>query len=667
MSIDSDRDFRGYNRYSGDGLSPAVLGNLPIGQPGTGVFNITKESLRRRFDSVDEAIANMEAMRDYIEGIIGDAVSSSNVPIFQTVASAQAVAGGIPIGMNVIRITGKSTAGVGGAYFKRVGSTKVTGSFQDAASVWWEPTRDPGSLLALASTTTIDVGVGTTGDFADLTTAVDRLLPYAATNAEIKLHIVSPLTSGLLCMRGDFSRFTIVSDIGVVPLDAGFTGPSDSAWPADNISNNLILGYYADLPTLGCVIDMGNKGGHGYYGVYECRGSVQVDCGVINAGQMGLVARTSHFNAYHTNWSGATQAGIRAAHGAMIGAQQANASNCCKNSTPENGAENQGAVDVSRMSFVHFREGNASGSGARAINVRRDSIVCFQEANCSGAAFSSVYFHDASFGSGYGANITGATGAAGGSGLGRGLTVESGSVVDVRGAAISGNSVRDIEIADGGVVIASGVTTTHSSGTPVKPQLADTNAFSFNAYSNRGLIISDRGPLFNWGEYSPTGSTNGKDINENTILVSSRNFTSSLQHFAFANTNGPVGSINTAANGTQFLTTSDGALKTNRTPLASEINIADLLDRLAAGLVAFDWLRAMDLQPAGDRGHGLIAQDVAAILPMLVSPRVGEPGAEGWVPAQVDYSKLAIYLLGGWAKLRADNAALAARIAALEI
>lgn len=149
------------------------------------------------------------------------------------------------------------------------------------------------------------------------------------------------------------------------------------------------------------------------------------------------------------------------------------------------------------------------------------------------------------------------------------------------------------------------------------------------------------------GTFSDVGVTNGTRFAPVSFtLDSSRSLTSSLNHQRFYNPNGQVGGVATNGTATVFATSSDVRMKGNRAPAVIDVDaILSALD-----FETWDWLRWRNggWEETGDRGIGLIAQDVHAVLlqhapdliPMVVSIGAGEPGDEEFCPWALDYGKL---------------------------
>lgn len=625
-----DRDFRDFRRYTNDGLpyEPAAA-PLPVGDPASGAQPISKLVMRNAFGYVDESLTSIAATRGYIEGLVVDAVSATEVPIFSTVSALALY--DVPDGMNVIRVTGWSTAGTGGFTAIRNPSSTHPYKFTDGGGAVWEPVSDPAKIDAFEpGVTSVVIGIGTTGDYADLPTATESLRHYLQSGRQrFDLTIVSPLTAGLFVEYADFRKFTIKSSIGTVSLASGWTGYSDAAYNANNKTRNLIQGHCAQMPVLDCVIDMGHTGDSGYYGIWGCEGTILPGAGIINAGYCGLEMRASRCNAYSTVWNGANQSGIRVAHSADVSAQSATANNCCR---AVDSGPTTGAVDVSRTSTLHFRAGSATGSGAAGMNVRRTSRCTFEDANFSGAASYGVIFQDVSSGSGYGAIVEDVTGT---QGMGYGIWIRGG-MVDLQGATIRDNAGADIRIGDsspfqsGAHVDVTNVTTTTGQN-----KIADYLGIDrFNLPNRYGILENAAMPSpLDIGKFSEVGASRGWEWDESFhILKSSAAVTTSSTHMQFftpASGGTVAGTITTTGSATSYGTTSDGRLKRNQRAPDSD---------------AIAWLHALRVRqfewPDGATDIGLIAQELLEVEPGAVSVGEGEPGQAGFVPMSVDYSKL---------------------------
>jgi hypothetical protein len=506
------------------------------------------------------------------------------------------------------------------------------------------------------------------GDYPTLQHAVDAILVRSKRRRQrILIQAGHALTAGLWCRDANYRGIRIEAEDAVVPLAAGFAGISVVGIPAVGADPNettglLIAGYNADLPTLACVIDMDHQHGCGYACVWGGSGFVAPGGGVINAGYHGAMARNAIMVLHQSDFHGANGSAVRLAYVAAAAAQSSNLSGSCR--TPNNSS--QGAADVSRTSRLHARLCDMSGSGAAAVAFSRCSGGTVEQSNLSGAAFSGLVANGCSPVSAYGCQINGATGAAGGTGSGRGVLVEDGSVVHLSGSTITGNATKDIELRQGGAAIVDGVTTTSSPSAGV-PAAADCNPPQFNVPTNRGVLWNqDRPTVFNMGAFSETGETGGADYTVDSVHRSSRPSTDGRDHMQFYNPNGLVGKIATSGSGTTYSTVSDARLKHDPQPL----DLAGFYDLASAiEIVSFEWKRA-DGTLTGQQGIGVIAQQLQALDPVLaaqfVVPGVGEPGDEDFQPLTVDYGRLGMAALVGMQRQRALIADLTARVAALE-
>jgi YD repeat-containing protein len=139
-------------------------------------------------------------------------------------------------------------------------------------------------------------------------------------------------------------------------------------------------------------------------------------------------------------------------------------------------------------------------------------------------------------------------------------------------------------------------------------------------------------------------------------LLTDTTSASTRSHYLLYNSNGLVGSITTNGSATAFNTTSDGRLKVNREDISVEMDIGALIDALEPK--AYDLLSGVTGEPTGERGYGLIAQDVLPIVPSAVSEGTGTLGADDFKPWGMDYSKLVVFLLAEIKSLRGRVAAL---------
>jgi hypothetical protein len=121
---------------------------------------------------------------------------------------------------------------------------------------------------------------------------------------------------------------------------------------------------------------------------------------------------------------------------------------------------------------------------------------------------------------------------------------------------------------------------------------------------------------------------------------------------SFQNDTGQCGSIQTNANTTAYLQTSDARLKTDR-GLARSTTILERTE-----IHEYDW-------PDGTPGRGVFSQDAYTILPVANAPGTDERDAAGRLvrPWSTDYSKYVPDLIVGWQQHAARIAALEAAVA----
>lgn len=631
MAPTVDEVLREFVRYQGDGMGG--IGPLPIGDPQSGIYHPTKKDIRDTVGQVFDIRDEVEDIRDYVAGLVSDVVSQATVPHFSTVTAVQGYS--IPVGMNVIYITGRTTAGIGGHYYNRRPGSTHPFRFTDGAGAVWEPTTNPAALAALSSAAAgITVGVGATGDYPDIPTAIASLENYSCRPGQkIVLRLVSPITRGYLSSQGrDDSKFLITNGTGgaSVPLASGFEGVSDVGLGANERTDNLLAGYYAALPTLGCLINMGNTGGSGYYGIWQCSGLIMMGCGVINAGYNALEWRGGGGVAgYKTVWNGATCSGIRIAHAASGAFQESTANDCCKN--PDSG-ETTGAIDVSRLSTLHFRGGQAMRSGAAAVNLRRASRLVAEESDFSyGAAYGLILQH-ASNASIWGITVknTGKTATSGGYGV-----WARDAYVTLQGATVTGSAgVADIRLGDsspdhsGAMVNVSNVTTTH--GINALQDYMGIDRFNhpsrygvaWNAAVDEPMAI---------GAFSATGLSRGVDCNpEFNFLRVSSNSNDASTLFAAYNPSGQAGRLVSQGSTFSLQSTSDARLKRD----LGEIDFDPYAWALAVKIRNFEWISD------GSRQIGPFAQELYETDPYAVMRGSGDPGDEDFVPWTLDFSKL---------------------------
>ncbi len=135
------------------------------------------------------------------------------------------------------------------------------------------------------------------------------------------------------------------------------------------------------------------------------------------------------------------------------------------------------------------------------------------------------------------------------------------------------------------------------------------------------------------------------------------NSTGPANQIVFYNPNGEVGTINTDGFNTAYGTSSDYRFKHDVQPLT------DGLSTIAA-------LKPSTYKWIGDDsyGEGFIAHELAEHIPLAVTGEKDAVNEDGSIkPQSVDYSKIVVHLVAAVQELKAENDALKARIAALEV
>jgi hypothetical protein len=157
-----------------------------------------------------------------------------------------------------------------------------------------------------------------------------------------------------------------------------------------------------------------------------------------------------------------------------------------------------------------------------------------------------------------------------------------------------------------------------------------------------------------------SGSVSGKMIDRTTgagQIYSSRNSTSSANHFVFYNPNGAVGTISTSASATAYNTSSDYRLKENVVALTGAIDRVNQLQVHRFNFIA-DPDKTVD---------GFLAHEAQAVVPECVTGTKDEVDADGNPVYQgIDQSKLVPLLTAALQEALAEIESLKARVTALE-
>ncbi len=219
---------------------------------------------------------------------------------FQYENRAEVQARTVPAEVKVIRVHGRQSAGYGGAWYRRVGTSTHPFKLVDMSGAIFEPTGDPASISALVPPGEA-VTIGEGGDFPDIQTAADLLWAYSA-DRMVELRIVSPPKKGWLIRAEGFYRLT--SAIGPVVLPSDFEGVSNTymeGFGANTMAStyrsdkNFIVGMGVRAPQIGCVIDMNSPRGSNRLGngIHIQHGSIYIEggCGFKRAGLVGVMAQ----------------------------------------------------------------------------------------------------------------------------------------------------------------------------------------------------------------------------------------------------------------------------------------------------------------------------------------------------------------------------------------
>lgn len=345
--------------------------------------------------------------------------------------------------------------------------------------------QDPtgsGVFRLLNGTVTRTAVVRIPEDYSSLQQAIDDLANRISTTepADINVRISGGFSpdSGLLLTDGDYSQFRIVSDDTTVTLSSSF--PS---------SSNIIEGLNAVMPRLAVLFDAVGRGNHGIY-VRACRGIVEPNKGVLNAGYFGLYvneastykADSSRFTNAGANNSVSSQVdatGISARRGSKVFATGCDVSNSlryglsaskgstvvCDNTSADNCGRH--GIRADEASVVQCAYASARFAGAFGIYALRGSTIHAEGADANGsdrgiyAAFGSFITAENSTASnctsrGYIASHGSKISASGGeaNNVVEGVFSARGSTIDFHGGTSTTGSVGDTNLAvsEGGII-----------------------------------------------------------------------------------------------------------------------------------------------------------------------------------------------------------------------
>lgn len=300
-------------------------------------------------------------------------------------------------------------------------------------------------------------------DFEDLQSAIDFTRKIRnGVDTEIIMQSGFQPSSGINVINHDLGHIIIKSEDDVVTVSSSFSG-------------HFLRGYNATLPRLSCLVDMDNKGSDGYRAEYSSKGVISPQCGVINAGDSGLYARTSVVTGAYANFSGANGRGLWATRSANVSLAQGDLSGC-KGSV---GAYVSRASNVD-LSDADISNGNVSNYAVWVVRSRLNMLNAdISNTNGSGLFVSSTSNVTAS-----NCNMNNITGI--------GINCRFNSVIHIGGSTLSRCGGDGIRVDTGSTVTGGNVTLTRCEGVPltviegsraVLPRLAANT-------STNGILIS---------------------------------------------------------------------------------------------------------------------------------------------------------------------------------
>ena len=341
-------------------------------------------------------------------------------------------------------------------------------------------------------------------DFLTLQSAIEHYqLKNNGLNVVIELLIESGyvIQDGLYLKDGDYSKFKITSEDDIV---------------LSNVTGHLIEGNRAVLPTLSCLIDMQHLGLIGIRAIKNSRGSVDISCGIINAGSNGIVvSEGSHYHLFSSNFSGAGNRCLWVSNGSIAECELANFSNAGGRS-----------VYVSRGSKANIHKCNVKNSGETAVYSIRSEINA-QETDVSGAVNYGYY-------AGSGSTIICNDGVINNTGN-SGIYCSNGSTVSASRVLIENCSSYAIECSSGSIVDAGVCSIDNCLGV-----MADYGS-TINARSSNILNSNDVGVLSKNGSHIIITLTNILNSVKDDLNVSLAGF---IYGYSAKTTNSTGSSIN---------------------------------------------------------------------------------------------------------------------------
>lgn len=294
--------------------------------------------------------------------------------------------------------------------------------------------------------------------------------------------------AALYAHDGDYSHIRITSEDAEVPVSSSFEGSA--------IRNVRARGVVLD-----CLINMSNATSafDGYTAEKGSKGYVNVNCGVKNAGRIGLYSRQvsamyaaraaedpaesgvvftgagdwGHYCNHGSrsylrggDFSGAGSIGIQVRHGAV-----SDASDCDVSDSNGEGylAENSATINAALST--------ASNCGTDGISATHSSTVNARNLTAEGNGRRGIFAGQGSFVAAVGSDLN--------NNSEEGIHIVRGSRATVDNATAQNNTDADISIALGNIMSASDCTTTNGA-----PDVADASVASFNSVSGDGIIFS---------------------------------------------------------------------------------------------------------------------------------------------------------------------------------
>lgn len=222
-------------------------------------------------------------------------------------------------------------------------------------------------------------------DFPTLKDAIDKLNAKqnikTDTLIELRFEAGHNPATGLTVSNGDFSKFLITSVDAVLTVDA--------TWSA---TSSFVKATNASAPVLGCLVDMLTLGDHGYNLEFNSRGYVLENCGVDNAGGLGVLGTGAGLFL-----NGASQCSARNSifRGAKRNVWISHSSQCYADFGDYSGCVGDAAVYIARSSIAGVSYSDMTNSAGAGLRVRR-SYVTALAADASGAAADGILAQEGS-------------------------------------------------------------------------------------------------------------------------------------------------------------------------------------------------------------------------------------------------------------------------------